>query len=194
MILDTLKRFNWLDIFVIIFWLRICYIAAKTGFLTELFKVLGSIGSIYLSLHYFSGLSDFVRERLPTELMPVEFVDFLCFIFLAALGYFVFFLLRKIIVRFVKMEAVPKLSRWGGIILGVIRPFLVTSIIIFAMVMSSVVYFKRSVAVSYSGEYLFKVAPGVYSALWNGLLSKFMIKETFNQTVLDIQLTEPPNE
>lgn len=194
MILDIAKQFNWIDIFVIIIALRICYVAVKSGFLAEFFKILGTIFAIYLSLHYFTALSEFIQEHIPQKAIPMEFLDFLSFLELAIVGYLVFAILRQIILRFIKMEAVPKLSRWGGLILGVARIFLLTSLIMFTLVISTITYFSRSVTASYSGKYLFKIAPAVYSSLWNGLVSKFATKERFNQDVLDIQFSDSAHE
>lgn len=194
MILDIAKQFNWLDILIAILCLRICYVAIKSGFPVELFKILGTIFSIYLSFHYFTALSDFIKERFPVSKVPVEFIDFLCFVTLVITGYSVFLVLRKIILNFIKMEAVPKLSRWGGLILGIGRFFLFTSLLVFILAISSFEYFKRSVDISYTGKRLFKIAPSVYSGIWNGFASKFMTKEELNQTALDIELSDSAQE
>lgn len=190
MILDTLKQFNWVDIFVAVLFIRICYAAIKSGFLVELFKILGTIFAIYLSFHYFLSLSDFVSGHIPQNVIPQEFLNFLCFIVLAITGYLVFVILRQIILHFIKMEAIPKLSRWGGLILGIVRAFFFTGFVIFILVISTITYFGRSVAVSYSGKQLFKIAPAVYTGVWNGFASKFMPNEKFNQGILDIKLDD----
>lgn len=194
MILETLKQFNWLDIVVVILLLRICYVGIKSGFLVELFKILGTIFSIYLSFHYFPGLSYFINSHIPSNFMPAEFLDFICFVLLATIGYLVFVILRHIILHFIKMEAIPKLSRWGGFILAAGRAFLYTSLIIFMLVISTIAVLKRSVVISYSGKYLFSIAPAVYSGLWDGFASKFATNEKVNQDVLDMRLSDSANE
>lgn len=194
MIFETLKQFNWLDITVIILAIRICYAAIKSGFLSELFKILGTIFAVYLSLHYFSGLSEFIKERFPVNVVPDEFLNFLSFVILAVVGYLVFVILRVVILRFVKMEAVPKLSRWGGLILGMFRVLLLAGLVVFILALSSVSYVKRSAAHSYSGKFLFTVAPSVYGNLWNGLVSKFAAGEKFNEAVSEVQLSDSSEE
>jgi uncharacterized membrane protein required for colicin V production len=189
--LNTLRQFNWVDIFAVVILLRVCYIAIKGGFLNELFKTLGTVSAIYLSLHYYTGLSDFIREHLPFKNIPLDFLDFIFFIVLAITGYLLFVILRLAILKFINMEPIPKLDKWGGLVLGITRAFLLTSLIIFTLLISTIAYFKKSVVNSYSGEYLSKIAPSVYTGLWDGVASKFMTKEKFNQTVTEVQFYNP---
>jgi len=187
MLLDILKQLNWIDFLVIIILFRVCYIAFKSGLVAEFFKTLGTLSSIYLSLHYYTMLSDFVSKRFGLTNIPLKFFDFLLFLSLAVLTYLFFVGLREVFSHFVKMEAVPQLNQWGGFILGLIRGFFLVSLIVFTLVISSINYLEKSVSDSYLGRRLFKVAPAAYSALWNGFFSKFMTKESFNKTVLEIQ-------
>jgi uncharacterized membrane protein required for colicin V production len=41
-VLDFLKQFNWIDIFVFCLSLRIAFIALKNGLAAEVFKILGT--------------------------------------------------------------------------------------------------------------------------------------------------------
>ncbi len=119
----------------------------------------------------------------------MDFLDFLAFIILIIIGYFVFVILRQVFSQLIKTEAATNLNRWGALALGIVRGILFSSLIIFILVISSVSYFKNSAGNSYLGKRLFKVAPTTYTKLWNGLMSKFMTGEKFNQTILDVQET-----
>jgi hypothetical protein len=90
------------------------------------------------------------------------------------------------------MEAVPNLNKWGSLILGIIRSFLLVSLLIFIFVIAPGSYFRNSVNNSYSGKRLFKIAPATYTWVWNSIMSKFQTQEKFNETILQIQtsLTE----
>jgi len=187
MLLDTIKQFNWVDILVVILLFRIGYIAIKNGLAVGFFKLLGALFAIYLSLHYYTGLSDFVRGRIGIKKLPLEFLDFLFFVALASLGYLIFVLLRTVFCHFIKTEAAPKLNQWGGFILGAVRGFLCVGLITFMLAISSVSYLKNSVKDSYSGRYLFKFTTDTYSWLWNAVTSKFMTGEKFNKTILEVQ-------
>ncbi|MDD4953418.1 MAG: CvpA family protein [Candidatus Omnitrophica bacterium] len=185
--LNILKQFNWLDVFILILIFRILYISIKSGLSKEFFKLLGVLSATYLSLHYFTVLSDLICKNLPVKKMPLEFFDFLLFTVLAILGYLVFVLLRTIFNHFIKMEAVPLLEKWGGLVMGILRSFFLPSLIIFMLAISSVGYLKKSAQSSYLGKKLFDVAPDTYSWFWNSITSKFMKDEKFNNNVLNIK-------
>lgn len=187
--MNIFKQLNWVDIFVVIILFRIGYIAMKNGFSVEIFKLLGVITAIYLSLHYYTSFSDWVAQRitLAKEKAPLEFLDFCVFVILIIIGYLVWAILREVICRYIKMEAVPSLNKWGGLVLGITRAYFSVGLIIFMLAISSISYFKDSVSNSYSAGFFFKVAPTTYSWLWNNLTSKFMTQEKFNGVVLEVE-------
>lgn len=185
---DVLKQFNWVDILVIILLFRIGYIALKSGFSRELFKLLGTLLAIYLALHYYTGIVDFISARIATKKIPLDFLGFVIFTLLAAIGYLVFFGLRCIFYHFIKMEAIPLLNKWGGLVLGIGRGILLVGLVIYILVISSFDYAKKSVENSPLGRSWLKVAPATYSIIWHKLTSKFMIKEKFNESVLEVKI------
>ena len=184
---DFVTRSNWVDIFVLIIVFRIGYIAMRTGIMIEIFKFGGVISSIYISSHYYTILSDFIKQRLPGEFMPLEILDFLSFIILLTLGYLIFVLLRSICRNFIKLDSPSIINRWTGLALGILRGYLISGIVIFTMVISSVAYFKNSSAHSYFAKQLFEVQPGVYAWLWNNIGSKLIKSEKFNPTVGEVK-------
>ncbi|MFH0912877.1 MAG: CvpA family protein [Candidatus Omnitrophota bacterium] len=186
MLANVLKQLNWVDFFALIVLFRIGYVARKSGFSAELFKLLGTLLSTYLSLHYYLIFSDYLGNRIGIQDMLLEYSTSFIFIAFAILGYLVFVVLRNIFYRFLKMEAVPNLDQWGGLILGLVRAVLLASLIIFIMVTSPLVYLKDSVTSSYSGKAIFKVAPAVYSGLWKSIASKFATQEKFNKAILEV--------
>jgi uncharacterized membrane protein required for colicin V production len=188
MLLDIVKGFNWLDIVIIILLFRTIYVAMKIGLAAELFKLLGTILAIYLSLHYYTGLSDYLKSLMPSlKIIPLGFLDFLFFVVLAVSGYIIFVFLRESFSRFIKMEAVPNLNKYGGMLLGVAGGFLFTGLLMFMLAISTVNYLEGSLKSSYLGNRFFKIAPATYTFLWDNLMSKFMPSEKFNQTVLEVK-------
>jgi uncharacterized membrane protein required for colicin V production len=188
MLFDLFQRLNWVDLVVIIAFVRICYVSFKTGFTIELFKLLGVLFASYISIHYFTAFSDIlIRRGASTEKVPLEFTDFISFLLLVIAGYLVFVFLRSVFYRFIKMEAAPNLQKWGGLVLGIFRAFLTIGLVIFMLVISSFSYTKNSVKSSYMGESSFKIAPATYSWIWNNIVSKFMYNEKFNKTVFEIK-------
>ena len=186
-LLDILKQFNWVDIFFVILLMRICYVAIKNGFPVEFFKLLGTLSAIYLSLHYFITFPDYILGRIGAKNIPLEYLTFISFLVLAIIGYLIFMLLSKAFSRFIHMEVVSNLNKWGSLILGMIRSFLLVSLIIFIFVIVPKDYFRNSVNKSYSGKRLLTIAPTTYTWLWNSIMSKFRTQEKFNDTVLKVQ-------
>lgn len=187
MLLNILRQFNWIDIVVLILLFRMTYIAIKNGLPIELFKLLGIISAIYLSMHYYILCSAYLKERAVIKNIPLEFLTFLSFIVLAILGYLIFIILRKVFYRFINVEPVQRLNKWGGFIVGIARGILVISLLMFISVISNINYLNNSVKNAYLGRRIFKVAPAIYSALWNNLACKFRTTETFNKTILEVQ-------
>ena len=187
MILSYLKQINWVDIFVVIVLMRIGYIAVKTGFPTEIFKLLGTTCAIYLACHYYIRMGNFLNSHLPLKGEGwVNFLNLLVFFALAFLGYFVFVIIRLVFTILIRMEAISLLNRWGALILGIGRFCLFTSLLFFLINISNIGYLKSSLSDSFSGPRLFKLAPRVYLSLWNNLMSRFMDKEAFNKAVLPV--------
>ncbi len=187
-LLEVIRRFNWMDIFFIIILLRIVYIAFKTGFVSELFKFLGTLLAIYIPMHYYTALSDFLDGRFGLEKkLPLDFLDFFCFVLLAIISYLVGILFRQAFCRFIRLEAVPRLNQWGGLIIGAGRAVLLAGLFAFLFSISSVKYLHDKIAGSYFGPSLINVAPATYGNLWHGFMSKFMPTEKFNKTVLEVQ-------
>ncbi len=183
MLLDTIKQFNWLDIFVVIILIRVGYVAIKTGLPVEAFKLLGTVLAIYLSLHYYTGLSEVIKQRLGLKEMPLDFLGVICAVLLVLVGYGIFIALRFAFCRFIKVEAVPQLNKWGGFILGSIRGVFLAGLVIFILAISTIDYLKASVVNSYSGKYLFQIAPNTYTWFWDNLTSKYAANDKFNKTV-----------
>jgi uncharacterized membrane protein required for colicin V production len=184
MLIDILKQLNWLDIFVLILMIRVIYIATAKGFIAELFKLIGVLAAIYLSFHYYTFFADFIRSKLPVEeRMPLQFLDFLCFFILAGIGYVSFMILRIMLFNLIKLDAVPRLQKWGGFFLGIFRAWLLSGLIVYMLAISSIGYLHKSAVSSYMGKSLFYAPVNTYSFIWENIMSKFFINEKFNKTV-----------
>jgi len=187
MIPEILKQFNWVDIFVIVLLFRIIYISSKTGAIIELFKLLGIYFSLYITLHYYVDLSDLLRKSLPVEAFPTNFFDFIVFLPLLIVSYLVFVLLRSVFCNFVKIEAVPTVSKIAGFLLGVCRGILTISLVIYIFAISCMPYLFNSAQRSFLGKRLFNITVVTYTGTWDNFASKFMTQEKLNNTVVEAQ-------
>lgn len=189
MIPNMLKQFNWVDILIILIFLRICLVALRTGFPAEACKLLGVIVALYLSLHYFAHLSDWFMKRIPQgeERIPLAFLDFVSFLALASVGYVLVFLIRVLFDRYIKMEAAAAFNKWGGFALGTFRAALLVSLVSFGFFVSTISYLSKSVRGSFFGAQSVSFAASTYSWIWDSVTSKFMAGEKFNAAVVEVQ-------
>ncbi len=188
MVLQILKQFNWLDVVLVFLLLRISYISIKNGFVVELFKFLGTVFSLFTAFHYFTILSDRFIRRVPEEQsFPVEFMDFLTCVGLLIAVYLLFVLLRNVVCHFIKMEAVPALSKWGGFLIGMGRAVIAASLLVFLLFISTIAYISDSAKDSYIGQRLFNVSVSTYETIWNGFMNKFAAGEKLNSAVREVQ-------
>lgn len=187
MVLDYIKQLNWIDIIVVILLIRIVYIAVKTGFTIEVFKLLGTVCAIYLACHYYLRVGIFLNSYFSLKGVGWgNFLNFIVFFALAYLGYLAFVIIRLVCTILIKMEAVSLLNRWGALILGIVRWGLFSSLLLFLVVISHNGYLKNSLSNSLASTLFVKLTPKVYQTVWTGLISRFANEEAFNKAVFAV--------
>ncbi|MFA5319762.1 MAG: CvpA family protein [Candidatus Omnitrophota bacterium] len=187
MLSGIINKLNWVDLVFVILIIRMGYVAVRNGFLVEIFKISGTILAIYLGCHYYASLAAFFHSRLGREGSPVAVPEALSFIVLCVLGYVIFILPRRLLMRFLKIEVVPLLNMWGGFILGICRGVLFSGLLFLAFSISMRDYLHLSVAQSFSGPRLVNVVAGTYSGIWNTVMSKFMHGEKYNAVLESVR-------
>lgn len=188
---SIIKAINWVDICVLVLLFRIVYIAFKNGVVHEIFKVFCTVAALYISLHYYKALAAGLRGLLKLRDDAFVSLDFFIFLALVILIFVVFFFLRKIFSKALKVEIVPTINKWGSFIFGLARTLLAASLLMFMLVLSGVDFLSNGVQQSYSAKYIAGIAPAVYSSLWNGIFSKFFSGEKINDNVLEAQSLNP---
>jgi uncharacterized membrane protein required for colicin V production len=184
---EAVRYFNWVDVLLVMISLKIIYTSLKNGVVIELFKLSGALFSLYVCLHYYTVVSDTLRKGMALKNLPLDFFDFLIFIALFTISYFSFVVLRAVFFRMVKMQTLPRLNMFGGLLLGMGRIIVLSSLIVYVLAISTIGYLEGSVKTSYFGRDIFQIGVNTYGWLWNTFASKFMLDEKFNKTVLDIQ-------
>ena len=183
MLVDVFKQFNYLDIVILIILFRICYIALKMGLAIEFFKLSGVLCAIYIASHYYITLTDIIRNHYFPKVMPLKFMDFITFLILAALTNLGFVFLRSIFYRFMKMEAAPKINKFGALFFGLARGYFSIGLLIYVLMISSVSYLNNSVKHSYLGSRASLISAQTYRWLWDSIFSKFSPQERPNLVV-----------
>lgn len=187
MLTKMIQHFNWVDVLFIIILLRIAYIAIKKGVVVESFKLCGTLFALYISLHYYPVVSDWLRSLFGLKNVPLDFLDFVICFFLAGLGYIVFVAIRAVFTSFIKMEPSQRLNKLCGLLLGGARIILCTSLVAFVLSVSTITYLVRSVRYSYFGSGLFYRAINTYTWIWGHITSKFMLDEEFNKSLSEVK-------
>ncbi len=180
MLAEIVNRLNWIDLVFVILLIRTGYVAVRNGFLVEIFKISGTILAVYLGCHYYAPLAAFFHSRLGAEGSSAALPETLAFIALCSLGYVVFILPRRLLMRFLKIEAAQVLNSWGGLVLGICRGVLFSGLLFLVFSISARDYLHSSVAQSLSGRRLVDTAAGTYGWIWNTVMSKFMHGEKYN--------------
>ncbi len=178
-----LIRFNWIDILGFVIFIRILIVGLKSGAASEAFKVVGALVAAYVSLHYYRTVSIFLGNEYVLDAKTLEGTIFAV---LACLGYGVIGFIRLLFARFVNMEVVPTVSKWGGLILGIFRAFLLTSLLLYFFMATANPYLRKSVKTSFSGPGVVYLAPSVYGFFWDAFMSRLTPQDKFNNAVFDV--------
>jgi len=127
---ELITNLNWVDILVLIAIVRIIYIGVRQGFIVEFSKILGLIFAVVLSFHYYSTLSNLVHSNSP---LPAGFSDLICFNILLLAVVLLFKFIREGLAMIIKVEPVSFVNTWGGLLLGLLRAWIFSSVIIYIL-------------------------------------------------------------
>ncbi len=176
-----LQSINWVDVAMLVLFIRVVFIGVKTGFVTELFKLLGILSAIFVGMHYYSSLTDFLIQRTGWS---VNWLAFLIFVILVSIVVVAITFFREGFFILFKFETTHAgLNQWGGGVLSVIRAVFLASLILYGILLSNVQVLQKQTFTSVSHKIVLKVAPNTYAFIFNNFLGKIFAKEKFNDQV-----------
>ena len=181
---ETLTKFNWIDLLALLLFLRTCATGSKSGLIAGLFKIAGLVASLYVSLHYFSQVGNYLAGLIPP--LGVPFSNFICFIILAILPYLSVAIVRQTVMRLVKVEATSAIDRWGGLLFGFFIGVMMLSTLFIGFYASNIIYLKESVRKSYMGNRIAYANVKVYEFIFNGIVSKFTPHTELNKGIYEV--------
>lgn len=159
--MEIIRRINWVDVLVIILMFRMSYVAFQDGLSHQIFPVFSAVAIIVIGLYYYEKIGGFISQNLLN--MPIEISNFLSFLVLAVVAGLVVKFLKSILDKLIKVEWHPILERLGGLVVGIIKASLVTSIVLMTIVLMPLPYLQWSVRErSLVGMHFLKVGPNVY--------------------------------
>ncbi|MFH0876608.1 MAG: CvpA family protein [Candidatus Omnitrophota bacterium] len=173
---------NWADFLIIGLIARMCFIGWKTGVAIELFKLLSLYFATLVAFHvYTAPVSDMLNARLPA--LPLLASDVFVFVFLVALVTIIGRIIRESFFLLIKIETHNTLDRWGGLCIGCLRGFWIASIVLFVMTISTIQYLETSAKTSLFGHKILYMAPTIYRANYEALVSKLLPRSKINEEV-----------
>lgn len=184
MLYPYVSQFNWIDILIIICSLRMCYIGLKRGMGIELFKLLNLVFCSFVVFHYYFALGEFIHNKIPA--LPVEPAIIFSYIVLITIITILFRILREGVFVFVKTETIGSFSKYLGLFLGFIRGILISALIIFGLMVSTIHYFELSARTSFFGSKIVKLPVNIYVGILSGATSRIFPEQALNQDVIKV--------
>ncbi len=175
---------NWVDVAILVLLIRIVFIGVKTGFVTELFKLLGIFFAVFVGFHYYTSLAVFLAKKTNWPLDILEFVFFVLLVFLVVL--FIKFLRDGFLMIFKFETTHAGVNQWGSGVFSIIRALFLASLIMFGLLLSRLEWLQKETMTSISQKLALKVAPNTYSYLFNNFVGKVFSKEKLNKDVIEV--------
>lgn len=139
------------------------YIGFQLGLASELIKISGVVGGIFLGFKYYQEWGDFVSQR---TFLSIEWGAALMMVSLVVAAYLTITQLLRWMENLVKLTFQNALGSGGGLIVGIIRAALVMSVMLVALRQLPSPTLEASIEErSLTGGCLVLVAPQFYDAL-----------------------------
>lgn len=186
--MKILQYLSWIDVVLILLFIRILYSGIKKGFIAECFKVLAAVVGVYIAFHFYDPLSTAIGGFLPASTSLLHVVSL---ILLWVINLVVFRIIRQGLQVVINMEAHKNLNQWGGSVLSLFRFIVSASLLLFAMLLTNVDGVKDAVFQSHMSKKILKVAPMLYEKVHLSVVDRFFASEKFNDSYKAI-ITQPP--
>ena len=158
-----LNQINWIDIVVLIILIRTSYVGLSRGITKDFFSFLAIVVATCLSIHYYEKLAGFLAGHL--DFLNQKTAILLSFILLVAGSLLILKIFVFLISRLIKIEFASFLEKIGGLIIGIVYGFLLSSLLLIILSFSQTDYIQGSLKRSYSAPFIIKIAPRTYDAV-----------------------------
>jgi uncharacterized membrane protein required for colicin V production len=184
MLTQFLKQINWVDIGLVVLFLRIVFISIKNGFVTEFLKFFGVICALFISLHYYASLAQWAAQKTT---LPLVSWRFLIFAGLCAGVVFLFKFITQGLLLLFKVETNHQgFDKYAAGFLGAGRAIFVSSLVIFGLLLMPHPAVHHQAASSAVYRIAGRAAPNTYAFLHHNLISKFFEQEKLNADVFEV--------
>lgn len=160
--MEIVTKINWVDILVAILMIRMSYVAFRDGLGRQIFPFFGSILIVIFALHYYLQIGSGLYYNL--GYIPIEIWNFLSFLGIVVVLFIIIKLLSGLVEKVIKVEWHPALEKFGGLIIGVMRAYIITAIVIMVLALAPLPYLQWSIRDrSLTGRYFLMAGPEVYT-------------------------------
>jgi len=174
--MELITKINWVDVLVAILMLRISYVALRDGLSHEIFPFIGCVLIMVVARHYYTGFGGFMSRNMMN--MPIGLANFLSFLVLVVVLGLMVRLLKILLEKIVKVQWHPALEKFGGLAIGIMKAYVITSIVLTTLSLMPLSYLQWSIKEkSLTGKYILMAGPEIYDRVGN-LLPESKFGET----------------
>ncbi|MFH1656102.1 MAG: CvpA family protein [Candidatus Omnitrophota bacterium] len=177
-----IHKLNWVDVAIIVVFVRIVFVGFRRGFTVEIFKLIATVCGIFISIHFYSSISKFVSLHSP---LTAEFAGPIVLAGLFVIVLIIFKFIRDGLMFVFHIQPIPVIDKWGGLLLSLLRGYFVASIVILFIFLVPIDYFENSTKSSFSKEYLLELSPRTYAFVFENIYSKFSSSDKLNKEVFE---------
>jgi len=178
MLMDFLKHIIWLDVLVVLLFIRIVFIGIKTGFIAEFFKMTGVLIAIFITFHYYSVFSQALNTYTH---MPLSWAHFTAMTVLWGVVGGVTKLFRDGFLLLFKVETTnPGFNQWAAGCLAVVRGVILSSLMVVMVSFLPLEYVIKQSESSLASRYIARVAPFVYVLAFERFVGRLFPDEKLN--------------
>jgi uncharacterized membrane protein required for colicin V production len=156
-------RLNWVDGILLILLIRMGYVGFQTGLGSELNKLVGLTVGFCLGFRIYQSWGDAIAKN---SFLSIEWASVVALVLIVMGGYLAMTRGLKLMGHWIEVKFHDPLSRMGGLLVGLFRAVLVSSVVWVTCQQLPSPYLHDSIEKhSISGPRVSRVAPGIYDGL-----------------------------
>ena len=139
------------------------YIGFRLGLGAELLKISGLVAGFFTGFSYYQQVGDFISHR---TFLSIEWSSVLALVAIVSLIYFLFTRIFLLLQKVVQISFEKRVNQFGGLVAGLVRALLVSSLILVACQQLPAPTMQESIQKhSMSGRAVSRMAPAVYDQM-----------------------------
>ncbi|MBI3315276.1 MAG: CvpA family protein [Candidatus Omnitrophica bacterium] len=184
MLTQFFRSINWVDVVLLVLFVRTVFISVKTGLIAEVFRLLGLVTALFVGLHHYAFAAEFLAKK---TFLPLADLRFLVFTILVCAVILVFKFARDGILLLFKVKTNHQgFDKYGAGVLGAVRGWLLCSTVLFAVFLVSHPLVHAQAFSSWGHKVAARAAPDTYSFLFHQVIGKLFEGQKFNADVFTV--------